>query len=142
MFDMGFFELLVVFVIALLVLGPERLPKVARKVGYWSGRARATFSNLRYELEREVHNQDMQEKFRRKAKELGIDEESLSGHIEFDPFADTPSIAPPTDSAAMPADVSTKPAHLKAADQTTSVAVDANHNDHGNQPAQPKDSTQ
>lgn len=110
MFDMGFFELLVVFVIALLVLGPERLPKVARKVGYWSGRARATFNNLRYELEREVHNQDMMEKFRSKAKELGIDEESLSelnknglsgsdqknigGHGEFDPLAENPTPKP------------------------------------------------
>ncbi len=79
MFDMGFFELLVVFVIALLVLGPERLPKVARQVGYWAGRARSTLSNLRYELEREAHNQEMQEKFRKQIQELGLDEKTLSG---------------------------------------------------------------
>lgn len=78
MFDVGFFELVVVFVICLLVLGPERLPKAARKLGYWSGRAKSTFNNLRYELEREAHNQDMQEKFRRQIQELGIDEKSLS----------------------------------------------------------------
>jgi sec-independent protein translocase protein TatB len=79
MFDIGFFELLVIFVIALLVLGPERLPRVARQIGYWSGRARSAFNNLRYELEREAHNQDMQEKFRKQMKTLGIDEKSLSG---------------------------------------------------------------
>jgi Tat protein translocase TatB subunit len=138
MFDMGFFELLVVFVIALLVLGPERLPKVARKVGYWSGRARATFNNLRYELEREVHNQDMQEKFRRKAKELGIDEASLSGHIEFDPLADVaPSIAPPKNSTA-----TTKPSQTEALDPITadnSSASSEAAQDHDGQPAQPKD---
>lgn len=79
MFDMGFFELLVVFVIALLVVGPERLPKVVKQLGYWAGRARSTFSNLRYELEREAHNQDMQEKFRKQIQELGLDENTLSG---------------------------------------------------------------
>ena len=79
MFDMGFFELLVVFVIALLVLGPERLPKVVRQVGYWTGRARSTCNNLRYELEREAHNQEMQEKFRKQIAELGLDEKTLSG---------------------------------------------------------------
>lgn len=77
MFDVGFFELVLVFVIALLVLGPERLPVVARKLGYWSGRARAAFNNLRYELEREAHNRDMQERFRRQMQELGIDEETF-----------------------------------------------------------------
>lgn len=138
MFDMGFFELLVVFVIALLVLGPERLPKVARKVGYWSGRARATFNNLRYELEREVHNQDMQEKFRRKAKELGIDEASLSGHIEFDPLADaTPSIAPPRDNAATDAPTKTEPLdQATASDPSTSTEADENQT---SLPVQPKD---
>lgn len=85
MFDMGFFELLVVFVIALLVLGPERLPKVVRQVGYWTGRARSTFNNLRYELEREAHNQEMQEKFRKQIAELGLDEKTLSGGTQNPP---------------------------------------------------------
>ena len=85
MFDMGFFELLVVFVIALLVLGPERLPKVVRQVGYWTGRARSTFNNLRYELEREAHNQEMQEKFRKQIAELGLDEKTLSGGTQNTP---------------------------------------------------------
>lgn len=89
MFDMGFFELLVVFVIALLVLGPERLPKVARQIGYWAGRARSTLSNLRYELEREAHNQDMHEKFRKQIHELGLDEKTLSGETRDTTPSDT-----------------------------------------------------
>ncbi|MCB1837294.1 MAG: twin-arginine translocase subunit TatB [Alcanivoracaceae bacterium] len=93
MFDIGFFELLVIFVIALLVLGPERLPRVARQIGYWSGRARAAFNNLRYELEREAHNQEMQEKFRKQMETLGIDEKSLSGTRD----DDTPEKAPAPD---------------------------------------------
>lgn len=79
MFDIGFFELVLIFVICLVVLGPERLPSVARALGHWTGRARNAFNNLRYELEAEAHNRDMQEKFRSKMQELGIDEDILSG---------------------------------------------------------------
>ena len=41
MFDIGFSEILVIFVLALIVLGPEKLPRVAAQVGRWIGRARA-----------------------------------------------------------------------------------------------------
>lgn len=53
MFDVGFSELLLCFVVALVVLGPERLPKVARTVGRWTGQARAYLRNLSTELDRE-----------------------------------------------------------------------------------------
>ena len=54
MFDIGFAELLIIFVIGLLVLGPERLPRVAAKVGNWVGQARRMTRNLRYQLEDEI----------------------------------------------------------------------------------------
>jgi Tat protein translocase TatB subunit len=54
MFDVGFAELVLLFVIGLLVLGPERLPKVAAEIGRWVGRARRTATQLRRQLEREV----------------------------------------------------------------------------------------
>ena len=54
MFDVGFAELVLVFVIGLLVLGPERLPKVAAEIGKWVGRARRTATQLRRQLEREI----------------------------------------------------------------------------------------
>jgi sec-independent protein translocase protein TatB len=60
MFDASFPELLIVFVAGLLVLGPERLPKVARAVGRWVGRARAMFMQVRSELEREANFQELQ----------------------------------------------------------------------------------
>lgn len=54
MFDIGFSELLVIAVVALLVLGPERLPKAARFAGLWVRRARAQWYSVKSELEREL----------------------------------------------------------------------------------------
>ncbi len=61
MFDIGFAELMLVGLIALLVLGPERLPKAARTVGYWGGRARAYMRQMTTELEREVQQSEIRE---------------------------------------------------------------------------------
>ena len=54
MLDFGFSEILLTSAIALVVLGPERLPKVARQVGNWMGRARVMARQLSEQLEREV----------------------------------------------------------------------------------------
>src|SRR5258708_30638602 len=54
MLDVGFSEILLTSAIALVVLGPERLPKVARQVGNWMGRARAMARQLSEQPEREV----------------------------------------------------------------------------------------
>lgn len=59
MFDVGFSELILIFVIALIVLGPERLPKVARTAGSWLGRARRMARSMQYELERELDLKEM-----------------------------------------------------------------------------------
>ena len=54
MFDVGFSELLIIAVVALIVLGPERLPHAARFAGLWVRRARAQWHSVRAELEREL----------------------------------------------------------------------------------------
>ena len=54
MFDIGPGELVLVAIIGLLVLGPQRLPKVAAEIGKWVGRARRTATQLRRQLEREI----------------------------------------------------------------------------------------
>jgi sec-independent protein translocase protein TatB len=59
MFDIGFTELLVIAVVALLVLGPERLPKAARIAGLWVRRARAQWYSVRSELERELASEEL-----------------------------------------------------------------------------------
>ncbi len=54
MFDIGFAELVLIFIVGLLVLGPERLPAVVREVSLWLGRLRRSFNAIRDEIEREV----------------------------------------------------------------------------------------
>jgi sec-independent protein translocase protein TatB len=59
MLDVGFSEILLTSAIALVVLGPERLPKVARQVGNWMGRARSMARQLSEQLEREVNADEL-----------------------------------------------------------------------------------
>ncbi len=54
MFDIGFSELLVIAVITLIVMGPERLPETVRTIGLWVGRLKQMLSSARNELDREV----------------------------------------------------------------------------------------
>jgi len=58
-FDIGFSELLVIAVVALVVLGPERLPKAARFAGLWVRRARNQWDSVKQELERELQAEDI-----------------------------------------------------------------------------------
>jgi sec-independent protein translocase protein TatB len=60
MFDVGMGELVLISIIGLLVLGPQRLPKVAAEIGKWIGRARRTATQLRRQLEREIELSDLE----------------------------------------------------------------------------------
>ena len=59
MFEVGFTEIILILGLALLVLGPEKLPGLAEKVGRWTGRARAMARQLRTQLEHEVTLDEM-----------------------------------------------------------------------------------
>jgi sec-independent protein translocase protein TatB len=59
MFDIGFSEVLLIFVIALVVLGPEKLPRLASQVGRWVGRARAMARQFKEQLEEEVNLEEV-----------------------------------------------------------------------------------
>lgn len=59
MFDFSFPELVLCLLVALVVLGPEKLPRVARTLGRWAGQARGYLRNLTAELDREGQLADL-----------------------------------------------------------------------------------
>ena len=61
MFDIGFWELAIIGVIALLIIGPERLPKAARTAGFWVGRARRLVSDLKADIDKEIRDSEIDE---------------------------------------------------------------------------------
>jgi sec-independent protein translocase protein TatB len=79
MFDVGFSELLVIAVVALLVLGPERLPKAARFAGLWVRRARAHWNSVKAEFENEIAADDLQRTLRETREALASAEAQLRG---------------------------------------------------------------
>jgi sec-independent protein translocase protein TatB len=101
MLDVGFSEILLTSAIALIVLGPEKLPKVARQVGNWVGRARAMARQLTEQLEREVSSAEELGNLTKSnlsisadAAKTSADTAKASAPSVFD-TSYTPNIAPP-----------------------------------------------
>ena len=65
MFDVGFSELILMAIVALVVLGPEKLPHAARVAGAWIGRIKRMVGNMQAEIEREVSAQEMRERLQK-----------------------------------------------------------------------------
>lgn len=59
MFDVGFWELLLIAVVGLLVIGPKRLPAVARTLGLWVGRGRRLISSVKADIEQEIRAEEL-----------------------------------------------------------------------------------
>ena len=70
MFDIGFSELFLVAVVALIVLGPERLPRAARFAGLWVRRAKAQWYSVKSELETELADEELRRSLRATEAEL------------------------------------------------------------------------
>ncbi|MDD5034324.1 MAG: Sec-independent protein translocase protein TatB [Methylococcaceae bacterium] len=70
MFDVGFTELLLVGLVALLVFGPERLPRVAREAALWIRKARSAVSSVKEEIDRELQLQEMRESLEKQKREM------------------------------------------------------------------------
>ncbi len=61
MFDIGFWELSLIVIVALVVVGPERLPKLIRVTGLWIGRANASLQSIRSEISRELRAEELKQ---------------------------------------------------------------------------------
>ena len=70
MFDIGFAELLLIGVVGLLVVGPEQLPGAVRTVLAWVNRFRRSFDQIRTEVRRELHNDEVMQKLKAESRQL------------------------------------------------------------------------
>jgi sec-independent protein translocase protein TatB len=61
MFEVGFSELVMVGLVSLLVIGPERLPKVARVVGFWIGKMQQMVASVKLEISQELHAEEIRQ---------------------------------------------------------------------------------
>ena len=81
MFDIGFSELLIIAVVALVVLGPERLPKAARYTGLWVRKARAQWYSVKAEFEREMAADELKRSVGNPAADLRTELEAVGKEV-------------------------------------------------------------
>lgn len=87
MFDVGFSELCLIGLVSLLVIGPERLPKVARLAGFWLGKTRSMVASVKEEIKLELQAEELRQLFK---EQSGLDEAQKI----FDEIADTVNSSP------------------------------------------------
>lgn len=113
MFDISFSEILVIAAVALIVIGPERLPKVARTLGHLFGRAQRYVNDVKSDIQREIELDELK-KWKASVEETGRSIEN-SVHTELDKFRETveagaeASAMPPLATAPSAAEPSTPP---------------------------------
>lgn len=81
MFDFGFSELVVIALIALIVLGPKRLPEAARTAGRWVGQVRRFIENVKQDLDQELKSEELAE-LRKLKEELSQAQQMLDAPAE------------------------------------------------------------
>ncbi|MCP5196254.1 MAG: twin-arginine translocase subunit TatB [Gammaproteobacteria bacterium] len=109
MFEIGFWELALIGVVAMIVVGPERLPGLARTAGLWLGKARRMLSDVKAEVDRELHLEEIKQSLREQAdlggvKDLGNRMKALRQDLqaEFDDPGPPPGWQPGMSSAPPP----------------------------------------
>jgi len=81
-FDIGFAELLLIGVVGLLVVGPEQLPGAVRTVLAWVNRFRRSFDQIRTEVQRELHNDEIMQKLKAESQQLEQQARNTTQSIE------------------------------------------------------------
>ncbi len=95
MFDVGFAELLLLSVVGLLVLGPERLPRVARTLGGFARKARSSWITLKHTIEAEIRAEELKEPLKHFENEIKSTIDSVKSGVDKlkDPLKDLDPIA-------------------------------------------------
>jgi len=68
--EWGFWELVLIAVVALVVIGPERLPRIARVAGLWVGKARRTLASVKHEIDRELKADELRQIVEQQARSM------------------------------------------------------------------------
>ena len=114
MLDIGGLELLLVAIVGLLIVGPERLPEVLRSFGLWIGRLKHAFHAAKTEIEQEIGMDDIQRQLHNESvlKEIKkIETEALTGGSE--PVTEIPVSEPEAQTTAPPSDADLERLHQK-----------------------------
>ncbi len=82
MFDIGFAELIIIGVVGLLVIGPERLPGAIRTASLWLRRIKRGFNDIRQEVEQEIHNDAIMQELKKTGDQFKEEAESVSRDIK------------------------------------------------------------
>ena len=82
MFDIGFAELVIIAVVGLLVIGPERLPGAIRTGAAWLGRIRRGFNDIKREVELELHNDAVMQELKEAGQQLKSEGEKLGEEVK------------------------------------------------------------
>ena len=81
MFDIGFAELIVIAVVGLLVIGPERLPGTIRTASMWLNRLKRGFNDIKQEVQQELHNDSVMQELRKTGEQLKKQTEDIGQDI-------------------------------------------------------------
>ena len=98
MLDIGFAELLVVSAVALFVVGPERLPSAIRAISLWLGRVRRGFEEIKADVSRELHNEEVMRALQESRDEVQ-DLTDVSSALSLDPVDPVDPVDPEKPSA-------------------------------------------
>jgi sec-independent protein translocase protein TatB len=82
MFDIGFTELVLVGIVGLLVIGPERLPGAIRTGSLWLGRLKRGFNDIKREVQQELHNDGVMQELRKTGQELKSQADEFGHEIQ------------------------------------------------------------
>ena len=81
MFDIGFAELVLVGVVGLLVIGPERLPGTIRTAAVWLNRLKRSFNDIKHEVQQELHNDEVMRDLRKTGAQLKAQTDDIKKSI-------------------------------------------------------------
>ncbi|AOU96742.1 twin arginine-targeting protein translocase TatB [Acidihalobacter yilgarnensis] len=146
MFDSGFSELMLIMIVALVVVGPERLPGLVRKIGYWVGRFRRYATTVRAEIERELNADELRNMLTRQEDEirelrdmLQDTREQMLGEVD-DIAGEVRKVGEsPADPAAVKRDEMPGPAPVHTLAEESEFVSAASRHDDNDAPATPVD---